>query len=802
MRRSLTAYTLLAGLLLLLALAAGRGSALAADTFGLGLERLKSAQTATHVEAGQLEYQAERKVVIGRGDVMVRFGDRILYADELRVELQKQEFVATGHVLLVEGPNRLEGDRLEFNYGTNLGVIHNARGFLYPSTSFRGLEVRRVSEREYRVLQGAFTSCRVCQPEPAAPWWEFRGEEATLFQDEEFVAKHASAWVLDALPVFYSPFFSVPLGPRRSGFLLPRFATGNSSGFTYRQPFYWAISESQDATFLGTYRSKRGFQVDADYRYILSPRASGEWSGLYMKDREGGTSQENRWEIHGRHEQAFTSTLNLKAAVNYQSDNTIARDFLDHTLAQRTARTIQSNVFVTQASEVYNATLWTDANRFLETTQDARLSRLPDFRFFLFDRPLLNSFPLTLGGGASTSYFQSSTNPDTVRADFGPRVGLPWAPTPWLGLAATGGVRETIYTGVNTGFSGLPSRSLYDAGVSGEARFLRVFEVGGRELSQLVHVVAPRFGYQYVPFVDQQRFPQFDLQDFVAPQNRITYGLENRFIARFRDEEGRLTSREVLRLGVAQSFDFRPRTHVYSDNYLTALTPERVDNAVINAQEVLNSAGNPTGFSQATERQFSNLVFSLQASPHPLLTLRGDVALNTAKVSEEATNLQARLRYPGWGYLGLGYTHVEGQSLEAYIGSIGASLTPEFSVEYLLRYDARRRVFLENNVVARYGTCCWEVSLHYINVNQGPGIGTKNEVRVQFDLKTGKTQQAPTAAPPLTGGPAAPGLGEAPGPGCVPGGGLDAPGCAGMAPLPGLGPERPAAPPPGTPAGR
>jgi LPS-assembly protein len=793
MRGSLTAHTLFAGLLSLLSLAAGRGPALAADSFGLGLERLKSAGAATHVEAGQLEYQEQRKVVIGRGDVMVRFGDRILYADELRVDLQTQEFVATGHVLLVEGPNRLEGDRLEFNYGTNLGVFYNARGFLYPSTSFRGLEIRKVSEREYRVLQGAFTSCRVCQPEPSAVWWEFRSEEATLIQDVEFVATNASAWALDTLPVFYSPAVSVPLGPRRSGFLLPRVATGNTSGFTYRQPFFWAISDSQDATFKGTYATKRGYELDADYRYILSPRASGEWSGSYYKDHKSSSGDENRWEVHGVHEQLFAPTLSLKAAVNYQSDNTLARDFLDHTLIQRTARTIQSNVFVTQAAEVYDASLWTAVSRDLENTQNAQLARLPEFRFYLFDRPLLSNLPLTLGGRGSATYFQGtgSTETDTARVDFAPRVGLPWAPAPWLGLAAAGGLRETIYSGVTAGSTGSPTRTIFDAGASAEARFLRVFEVGGRELSQLVHVVAPRVGYQYVPYVDQQRYPQLDLDDFIAPQNRITYGLDNRFIARFRDEEGRITSREVLRLGVAQSFDFRPRTRAYADNYLTALTPERVDNAVVNAQEVLNTAGNPTGFSQATERQFSNLVFSVQASPHPLIALRSDVALNTTNGAEEATNVQGRLRYPGWGYLGLGYTHVQGQSLEAYIASVGASLTPEFSVEYLFRYDARRRVFLENNVLARYETCCWEVSVRYINVNQGPGIGTRTSFQVQFGLKTGRAEQAPGTAPPLTGGP-----------GCPPGASMDAPGCQGLAPpLPGPSPERPDAPAPGAPPG-
>ena len=758
MRRSLTAPAPLACVLLIpLSLATGGRPALAADAFGLGLERLRSASAATRVEADQVEYQEERKVVIGRGEVMVRFDDRILYADEVRVNLQAQEFVATGHVLLVEGTNRLEGDRLEFDYGTNLGAIYNGRVFLYPNTSFRGLEIRKVGEREYRILQGAYTSCRVCQPEPALASWEFRAEESTVIQDEVFTARHVTAWALDTLPVLYSPVLSMPLGPRRSGFLTPRLGYTSLNGLFYQQPFYWAISESQDATIAGTYRSKRGFELRPRYRYILSPNASGEWYGSYLRDRVSPQNQNNRWEIHGQHNQLFSPTLSLKSDINFQSDNSIGRDFLDRPLVQRTQRTIQSNIFLTQAAEAYNAMLWTDVSRDLTNTQDTRLLRLPEFRFHLFDRPLFR-LPLAVGGMGSAGYFERRNAVDSTRADFAPHLRIPWAPAPWLGFLSTAGVRETLYSVGNTGFSGTPTRSLYDLGGDAEARFVRVFEVGGRELSQLVHVVAPKLAYQYTPFVDQQRFPQFDTQDFVSPQNRLTYGVENRFIGRFRDDEGHVTSREVVRLSLAQSFNLRPRTHVFSNNYLTGLTPERVDNAVTNVQQVLGIGGNATDFSRADERQFSNLALSVQAAPHPYLLFRGDVGLNTAKPIEEGANLQFRFTYPGLGFLSLSYTHQRSENLQGIIGSVGASITPELSVTYLTRFEPAQRVFFEHNVLARYTTCCWEVSLRYIHQFQGPGIQAQSDVLVQFELKTGRVQQAAAAAPPPI-----PGL-EAPGP--------------------------------------
>jgi LPS-assembly protein len=758
----LTGAAVLAALSVLsLVLADGGAPALAADALGLGLERLQTAQAQVHVEADQLEYQEQRRVVVGRGGVMIRHADRILHADEVRVDLARQEFEATGRVLLVEGPSRLEGDRLEFNYGTGLGVIFNARGFLFPATNFRGIEIRKVGAREYHIRQGAYSSCYVCLPEDDPRAWEMRAEEATLLQDEAFTAWHASVWLAKTFPAIYTPLVSVPLGPRRSGFLLPRMGHTSSDGFNLGLPFFWAISESQDATITGTYRTQRGFELDANYRYILSPFASGEWRGSYLPF-DKVANERNRWEIHGTHLQLFSPTLSFKSSLNFQSDTSINR-LIDRSLQERTQRVIQSNVFLTQGAETYNAMAWADVSRDLEDTQDTRLLRVPELRLHLFDRALF-SLPLAVGGMGSFAYFERRNLQDSMRADFAPRLRVPWAPAPWLGLVAGAGVRETVYSVGNQGYSGLPSRSLYHAEGGAEARFLRTFEVGGRELRQLVHVVAPRIGYHYVPFVDQQRFPQFDQEDFVSPQNHLTYALDNRFIARLQDADGNPTTREVLRLGVAQSFNFRPRTRVYSNLYLQGLTPERVDNAVTTLQPVLDRSGAATEFSQAAERQFTDLVLTAQTSPHPLLFLQGTLGYNTSTASHEVTNFQARLRYPGWGYVGLSYTNVAGSGIEAYIGSLGLNLTPDLSVEVLSRLDWHRRTFLETNVLARYSTCCWDLTLRFVNREPGFGQPTENAFRFLFTLKTGRPAPGATPAPAIPGPPTPSGV-----PGVIPG---------------------------------
>ena len=147
------------------------------------LDRLQRLRDAVKVDADSLEYSEAEAKVIARGNVHIVMEDRSLFADEVTVDLDDQAMVATGNVILMEGLNRLQGDRLEYNYRTNVGVITHASAFLEPGVSISGVEIRREGERQYRILDSHFTTCRLCQPEPQAPDWEIRASEATLYQD-------------------------------------------------------------------------------------------------------------------------------------------------------------------------------------------------------------------------------------------------------------------------------------------------------------------------------------------------------------------------------------------------------------------------------------------------------------------------------------------------------------------------------------------------------------------------------------------------------------------------------------------
>jgi LPS-assembly protein len=719
------------------------------------LNQIKELKSIVTIEADELERRERDKLLIARGDVRIHMEDRVLYADEIELDQVQEVVRARGRVQLIEGTKRLEGDRFEYHYRKNTGVMYQARGTIPPATAFQGVEIHKEGERRYRLVEGRFTTCRICQPEPGGVDWEVRAKEAVLEQDEYLEAKRASFWVR-GIPSLFSPYLIYPIGERRTGFLLPRIGYSNRSGFTYKQPFFWAISESQDLTVTGVYRTERGFEGEANYRYILGPEAVGSIDVRVIQDRLRTTQDEIRTTVTARHDQQFNPELSLKADVNYVSDRVIQREFAETPSELRTANLASSRVFMTQLWQNYGLQLLVEDTKALTETSDSRLRRLPELSFSAFPQRLFGS-PVLFEMDASGTYLERKEVPDGGRADLFPRLSAPWRLFPWMTMTPSVGVRETAYTKRGDGGEGGVTRELFEARNSLEARFYRSFQVGGERVDRLVHLVEPRVGYWYINPIDQQELPQFDRVDFVSPQNRVTYSLTNRLLAKIKETDGSIRTHEVGSLSLSQSLNLNPRERTFSDLFLSALTPERIDQAVREetTTPILRN-GVSTGFSQAQERRLSNLVAAVRASPFRYLAFQGVAAINTESDRVDGIEAGVRFTYPEYGWVEMAHSFIRGGETAGLLGPfqdretsgvVGRLLvTPikNVAINYLGRYDSLRDVNLENNVVVTYSTCCWLMGIQYVNRAVIPGVrGSEDSVSVFFELLTGGAPARP-----------------------------------------------------------
>lgn len=709
------------------ALLLGLGLAIACEAAGDLSRDVERLRESVDVDADRIDYAEGERKVVATGKVRIGLGARSLFADEVTVDLDAQTLVATGGVILMEGMNRLEGDRIEYNYRTNLGVITNGRGFLDTGVSFSGVEIRREGERQYSVRDGRFSGCRACQPEPETLDWEFRTGEATVYQDEWIASRHTSLWV-KGIPALYSPVLALPIGPRRTGFLIPRVGYGNQDGFTIRQPFFWAISRSQDATFTTIYRTQRGFEIDGQYRYVLAERSRGELNARFLHDLESGTAPPNRGEIRWIHDSVLTPTWTFKADARYQSDQQLYRSFVDSSVADRTQAVVDSNIFATQTTSQYMLLGLVEVTEDLTGVGAKRLSRLPEVRFQWLPAPLLGSLPVVAEAETSVVYFEQSAVTNTGRFDLRPALHLPLAPFPWLTTSTSMGLRETAYTQAASGGGGT-NRFLVDLGQRFGSTFVRRFEDPGFGFTRLTHLVESSVQYQYVPWVDQQSLLQFDRVDFVNPQNRVTYRLANRLMGRTQTAGGDVRTFEAASLSVTQSVNLQPKTREFSSLYLEALTPERVDQAVTNSQSL------PNGFTRATERRLSNLVIQAAVRPMPAVGVYGTVAVDVQRGTTEAVNTGVEMRLRDDITLEAGQSYVRDQQVDGIVARLLWKVTKSLSLDLLTRYDFQANTLLENTANIRFNTCCWDVGLRYTHRTRGPGQPDENSINVLFDLK-------------------------------------------------------------------
>ncbi|NEP13214.1 MAG: DUF3769 domain-containing protein [Symploca sp. SIO1A3] len=81
------------------------------------------------------EYDEQRQIVTAEGNVIMRFQGALLDADRVQINLPNRIMVAEGNVTLTRGGQVLRGERFEYYFVQDSGVIFNASGELYTASS-------------------------------------------------------------------------------------------------------------------------------------------------------------------------------------------------------------------------------------------------------------------------------------------------------------------------------------------------------------------------------------------------------------------------------------------------------------------------------------------------------------------------------------------------------------------------------------------------------------------------------------------------------------------------------------------
>lgn len=516
------------------------------------------ASAPTFVTADRIDGVNEVEMVAEGAAVLERAGDR-LRADRIAYRQADDEVEAMGNVSLTTPDSSITGPRLRMRMQESTGefespayvIRHQPSPILEPALTMAGLPAiteggqvlattgrllqrppvtgsgaaRRIEfrgENQYHLDEATYSTCA-----PGTRDWEVAVDGLDLDYDGEIGrARHAVVRFKD-VPVLYSPWMSFSLGnQRKSGFLTPTFGSTSKSGFDLAVPWYWNIAPNMDATITPRMMTRRGLQLNTEFRYLdylHNGQARLEYlpdDKLTGRDRYGYALAHNQNLGHG-----FAAMLNL----NGVSDDDYFSD-----LSTRVAQVSQGNLLrqgvLTYGGPWYGATLNMQSYQTLLGLAKP-YQRLPQLTASAnrYDLPLGLAFNLN----AEYVNFDHPTNLLAKRTTLYPQLSLPLA-TAAFWLTPKIGVHSTRYEldgqnrpGVDAAWqnvSASQSRAVPIFSADGGMVFERATDLFGQSM---VQTLEPRAYYLYVPARDQSSIPVFDTG--VAGFNYAQMFAENRY---------------------------------------------------------------------------------------------------------------------------------------------------------------------------------------------------------------------------------------------------------------------------------
>jgi LPS-assembly protein len=203
------------------------------------------------LEADEVLNDDAARTVTAQGDVQVRYQGRTLRADQLVYNLDTGVIRAVGNVQIVlEDGSVTYADAVEADEAMNVGAASELRARLGEGSTLAARAAIRRGAGASELQHVIYTSCPVCETGDQPPTWSLRARRAVQNHDTRTISYEGAVLEVVGIPVLYLPFIAHPdpsVG-RASGFLPPNIGRNRRLGSFYGQPYYWAISPTQDLT--------------------------------------------------------------------------------------------------------------------------------------------------------------------------------------------------------------------------------------------------------------------------------------------------------------------------------------------------------------------------------------------------------------------------------------------------------------------------------------------------------------------------------------------------------------------------
>ncbi len=554
-------------------------ASLSAETMSLELNKVpetikpEAKPSAIEIEGDKLDLYLDRKMR-AVGNAVISKGDQKVYGDTIEYDVQNDELKVTGNARINLGESEITGSALKMRLSESIGEMKDASITLKkPSnnkdsvkaindptvyTQSKLLNTQTLLTDDPKLFQeDALTPTTIIDPKFTAARGDaaaviFEGQGKKRLKKARYTTCEAGVddWYIKAneielddftqsgsatnayvefkgVPLLYTPWISFSFNnERKSGLLAPTVGSTSRSGFETVVPYYINIAPNMDATVGLRYLSKRGLQLQSEFRY-LGENYSGISSIEYLNDDD--LTEQQRYFVNFNHRHTLGRGWSAGYNIEKVSDDEYFSDMSTRIIST-------SRVNLPQAGRIdYVGDVW----RFNGLVQ--KYQTLDEINF-----PYERLPQLTLTANKEWDYLTADLysqwtyfdlNKDATAAPTGnrltvyPSISAPLTNpygfiTPKFGIHATHyEVNDNDFTVNGQNISNnADSRTLPIFSLDSGLYFERDFDVVKNSYTQTIE---PRLFYVYIPNEDQDLLPVFD--SGLSDLNMTTLFTENQF---------------------------------------------------------------------------------------------------------------------------------------------------------------------------------------------------------------------------------------------------------------------------------
>ena len=650
------------------------------------------------------------------GGVTLIGNQQTIFADSIEINRQNSLINAQGNIHFQNTNIDIFADQLIASETSNSTRLTNSHYQLKGIQGRGQAELISLSANgKLSLIDSSYTTCV-----NEIPDWQIHASEISISQTENIGRAYNTVLKIRDIPVMYIPYVSFPITNKRtSGLINPSIRTSKNSGLEIALPIYWNIAENMDLTITPHLLSKRGMQLEGEFRYL-----DGFQSGIvnieYLnKDDEYKVNDDPRYLARIQHTGTFSDAF---------------RAYIDYTTMS------DDNYLIDIGSEQYNAN---DAYLY----QIAELSyfgnnwqakvQLQDFEVLGNHKlgyrtpihlELLSHTKLPFWNGlfdiySEISEFQSANKslPQTKRYHLEAGVTFPVSTPAWF-FNSEFKLMQTNYHQANLSLSSPfkknVSRTLPKLRFHGGMNFDRNMKYIGKGYRQTLE---PQLQYLYIPEKDQSNIAIYDStllqEDFgglfrerrysgldrITPANQFSWGVTSRIL--------NSENKELFHLSLGQII------------YIN----ERNDNELININDVKN-----------IEEDQSALAADIFLQLSRKWQFEADIQYNTHDNETDKSQLTVDYQIDKNNTLQLNHRYtrsVSETSLEQISLLASTKINKDWRFFSRITKDLQQKRSLESYAGVQYESCCWAIQFAYhrhINTNLDEQ-NIYNENRDEFD---------------------------------------------------------------------